>query len=109
MKFFRLIDLQVRHFANLKTTHEMMHHGPLKEGQEVPSHTHQEIALYVVTKGAALFVNEGSHELGQSRACDAVVVPAQLVHGWKALSPHTVIEHVFGEKNVDLVLAMGAV
>lgn len=91
-------------FRGLKTETEMAFHGPLALGQPVPVHTHREPALYVVEEGAAEFQDGVTLELGIGRPLNAVLVPAEHPHGWKALTDGVVISHVFGGEAIRQII-----
>lgn len=106
MRFFKLTKAQKDNFESLKTTQAMQYHGPLDQGQEVPVHQHEDVALYAVTQGSAIFKGHRQEVLGAGQNFDAVLLPPHETHGWEALNPSTLIEHVFGQQNVDLALAV---
>lgn len=106
LAFFSISGSALDAFRRLKTESEMAFHGPLSKGQEVPTHTHQEAALYLVEVGKARFVDGVELELGKNTALNAVLVPAGKPHGWVALSEgETTIVHVFGKEAIDQVIA----
>lgn len=106
LQFLSLSKKQIERFSGLKTNRELQSHGPLNVGQEVPAHKHGEAALYRVD-GLAEF-NDGSimrKTLGDGAHANAVLVPSGKEHGWRGLRPNTIIEHVFGDKLIQAVLA----
>lgn len=105
LSFLRLSGPQLVAFLRLESHQEAAHHGPLEAGQEVPTHRHDQPALYLVN-GRAQFRDGSAADgpiLGQDEALDAVVVPANQSHGWLAVG-QSVIAHVFGEANVKAVM-----
>ena len=110
MRFLKMSPHQRSIFDQFKTTAQMHHHGPLKKDQEVPVHEHDR-ALYLLAEGEAQYVTSDgkqSEVLGARYEYDAVVVDAGEEHGWISLAIGTVIEHVVGHGEVDMVLAPAA-
>ena len=106
MQFIKLSAEQMKKFLQLKTSRGMHRHGPLKKGEEVPIHTHDEVALYVV-QGLAKY-QDGTQEtttLGKGVEYDAVRVDAGDKHGWLALLDNTIIPHTLGARDTQAVLA----
>lgn len=106
LQFLKLSDQQMKQFGDMKSSTELQFHGPLQEGQEVPVHTHNKAALYKV-EGLAAFNNGANTDkvLGDSQEVNAVLVPAEQLHGWLGLKSNTIIEHVFGSGDIQKVLA----
>ena len=104
MKFLTLSADQVARFQLLKTSREAAFHGPLAFGQEVPVHTHELTAVYLV-QGLAEFVGTNIRRvLGIDATANAVLVPAGEKHGWIGLRANTLIEHVIGT-DVEAIMA----
>lgn len=105
MQFIKLNPKQMAKFLQLKTSRGMRWHGPLREGEQVPIHTHDEMALYVV-QGLAKY-QDGITEttLGWGEEYDAVRVDAGDPHGWLSLRDRTIIPHTLGAHDTRAVLA----
>ena len=100
MKFLQLTAGQLAAFAGLKTAKHMRQHGPLQRLGEVPTHTHDEQALYVVSEGAAVCETgdfSAAEVLSMRHPHNAVLVERNEKHGWLALAQNTLIEHAFGQ------------
>ncbi len=109
MKFLQLNSIQLKLFDVLKSSEEVKFHGPLSRCQSVPVHRHAETTLYVVNNGAAVYENGSAKDLqvlSSNHDFNAVLVDNNEPHGWISLMADTLIEHVFGGKNVGSVISV---
>jgi hypothetical protein len=109
MKYLKLVPAQLELFENLKSSNDLAYHGPLSRYQSVPVHNHSETALYVVSNGAAVYENGCVGDLqvlSPDHLFNAVLVDSNESHGWVSLLTNTLIEHVFGAKNIQPVIGV---
>jgi hypothetical protein len=109
-RFLKMDGDALRKAFGLATETPFQHPDPLKAGQTIPAHSHQEDNVYVVTGRAKFTVlTEGdsvveSRFLGDDEEHNAVFIPGGMKHEWTEASDGARIWDVQYEERTEKVL-----